>query len=517
MVKESKKLLTVIIVITLIVLAASYVLGRTHKGVEVALPRALASYNDGNISDLSMVFKHRIHVDPFNLISTLIFIGAIIHTFIAGYFTQLSRKIEKEHRQEIESRRQTATQKPYVNAKDDVSFLATVFHFLGEIEVIFALWAIPLGISMALFYNWSTLENYLNHSVNYLEAIFVVVIMAIASTRPVIKFAENILAFFAQFGNKTPGAWWISILILAPMIGSFITEPAAMTIGALLLSRHIYRLNPSKKLAYATIGLLFVNVSVGGTFSHFAAPPILMVADAWNLDFWHVNMNYGWQALTGILVSTSVYYLIFRKEFQQLSKNAQLLAQSREKNFHAMEEPIPFWVSFVHILFLAWTVFNLHNISLFVGGFLFFIAFMEATGHFQDTLMIRRPLLVGLFLAGLVIHGTLQQWWLEPLLSSLGEIPLFLGATILTAFNDNAAITYLASLVPAIKASPELQHAVLSGALAGGGLTVIANAPNPAGRALLNEYFENGLSPLGLFLGALIPTVFVCLSFTLLS
>ena len=55
---------------------------------------------------------------------------------------------------------------------------------------------------------------------------------------------------------------------------------------------------------------------------------------------------------------------------------------------------------------------------------------------------------MGFFLAGLVIHGGLQGWWIGPVLRSLAENPLFLGSTLLTAFNDNALITYLATLVP---------------------------------------------------------------------
>ena len=82
---------------------------------------------------------------------------------------------------------------------------------------------------------------------------------------------------------------------------------------------------------------------------------------------------------------------------------------------------------------------------------------------------------------------------------------MFLGATILTAFNDNALITYLATLAPNL--GDALKIAVLEGAVLGGGLTVIANAPNPAGQALLSRFFDDSVSPLGLFLGAIGPTV----------
>jgi hypothetical protein len=113
----------------------------------------------------------------------------------------------------------------------------------------------------------------------------------------------------------------------------------------------------------------------------------------------------------------------------------------------------------------------------------------------------------------LVVHGGLQGWWIEPVLSRLGELPLMLGATALTAFNDNAAITYLATLVPNF--SDNLKIAVVSGAIAGGGLTVIANAPNPAGQSLLQKFFPGGIAPGGLFLAALAPTVVMLILFAL--
>ncbi|NJM38721.1 MAG: hypothetical protein HC845_13110 [Akkermansiaceae bacterium] len=122
---------------------------------------------------------------------------------------------------------------------------------------------------------------------------------------------------------------------------------------------------------------------------------------------------------------------------------------------------------------------------------------------------MRGPILVGFFLAGLVIHGGLQAWWLSPIISSLGEWPLFIGSTILTSFNDNAAITFLASQVEGL--SPQLKYAVLAGAITGGGLTVIANAPNPAGQALLGRFFGSGVSPVKLMLAALLPTIIAAL------
>ena len=170
-------------------------------------------------------------------------------------------------------------------------------------------------------------------------------------------------------------------------------------------------------------------------------------------------------------------------------------------------------MTLVHVLFLTWTVVNAHYPALFIGGFLIFLGFARATPMYQSRFEIRTPLLVGFFLAGLVIHGGLQGWWIAPVLASLTDSALFGAATFLTAFNDNALVTYLATLVPNL--GDPLKHAVVEGAVTGGGLTVIANAPNPAGQALLSRYFNGAVSPLGLLLGALLPTAVAAAAFRL--
>lgn len=431
------------------------------------------------------VLWERIAENPFNLFASLIFLCAIIHTFIAPKFIKLSHAV------------------PPVSPKNFAK--KTLFHFLGEIEIIFGLWMIPLAIGIFLFFDWHAVLAHFN-SVNYVEPLFIVVIMSIASSRPVLAFAETCLGVIASLGKKSPQAWWLSILIVGPLLGSFITEPAAITICSLLLAEHFYDLNPSPRFRYATLGLLFVNISVGGTLTHFAAPPILMVANQWNWNFQYMLTHFGIQAIVGILVTTLIYAILFKREFREL-KNIST---------HKKNKKIPFFVTSAHLFFLAWTVLTIHAPALFIFGFLFFFAFTKITAVYQNKLNFKNPVLVGFFLAGLVTHGSLQQWWIEPVLGNLNEFSLFAGSSILTAFNDNAAITYLASLVPQIASDPALQHAVVCGAVTGGGLTIIANAPNPAGQSILQKYFSEGISPLKLFLGALTPTLILALCFNLL-
>jgi Na+/H+ antiporter NhaD/arsenite permease-like protein len=264
------------------------------------------------------------------------------------------------------------------------------------------------------------------------------------------------------------------------------------------------------------LGLLFVNVSVGGTFTHFAAPPVLMVAGPWGWDLAYMFTHFGWKALVGILAATAIYYAVFRGEFRALeaTKAARTSNDGKPSDKTSRPEPVPAWITVVQLGFMAVTVYVAHYPALFIGTFLFFLAFSQATAHHQSKLDLKPPLLVGFFLAGLVIHGGLQAWWIAPVLSGLGEIPLFLCATLLTAVNDNAAITYLATLVPGFTES--LKYAVVAGAVAGGGLTVIANAPNPAGQAILQRFFPEGVSPLRLCLGALTPTLVMVAAFMLL-
>ena len=471
----------------------------------VTFPMDLTNYEDPLTGGVIEVLKSRARLDPFNVVATVIFILAVLHTFATGKIRHWGHVVEERHRAKLKFQAKTRDSDDD-GQPDEVSFGGQVLHFLGEVEAVFGIWALVLGAAIVWFKGLDTAVHYIANTVNFTEPMFVVVIMALASTRPVVRLAEQSLRLVASLGGGRPVAWWFSILTVAPLLGSFITEPAAMTIAALLLGKQFYDLKPSLKLMYATLGLLFVNISIGGTMTHFAAPPVLMVAHAWGWDMAYMFTHFGWHAVSGIVISNVVYFLAFRQEL--------LALKPADRSGERVEEPVPVWVTLVHLVFLGYTVWAAHHPVLFVGGFLFYLAFAQATAHHQSKIELRSPMLVGFFLAGLVIHGGLQAWWIQPVLGSLGELPLFFGATILTAFNDNALITYLATLVPGF--SEELKYAVVAGAVTGGGLTVIANAPNPAGQSILQRYFPEGVSPLGLLLGALVPTLIVVFSFMVL-
>jgi hypothetical protein len=467
---------------------------------ESLFPLPLDAYVRPASGSLLDILASRVAQQPINLLATGIFLLAILHTFFANTFRRKAHQVQ--HAFDDECRARGEAPRP--------SVMAEFLHFLGEVEVVFGLWVLVLLAAITAVMDWTTATTYITETVHYTEPMFVVVIMAMAATRPIVGFAQAGLSRLASFGGSTPAAWWFTILSVGPLLGSFITEPAAMTICAMLLGRQFYALQPTRRLRYATLGLLFVNISIGGTLTHFAAPPVLMVARPWDWSLGYMAMHFGWKAALAIVASNLIYFAVFRKELQALETAA---AVTTVDDGDKVPET-PWAITAVHLAFLAFVVVEAHYPPLFIGAFLFFLGFARATTHYQSAIDLKPPLLVGFFLGGLVTHGGLQGWWIGPMLNGLSEQPLFWSATVLTAFNDNALITYLATLVPDL--SETLKFAVVAGAVTGGGLTVIANAPNPAGQAILGKYFPNGVSPLWLAASAVVPTLIAAACFHIL-
>ena len=409
-------------------------------------------------------------------IAAAIFALAILHTFSTKFFERLAH-VRPAH--------------------------AGMWHLLGEVEVVFGFWAMVLVLAIALFLGTHTATQYVDTR-NYTEPMFVFAIMVVAGSRAILELARDAVSVLAR-ALPVPGAasGYFVTLAAVPLLGSFITEPAAMTLAALMLGEQVYRQGVSRKLMYATLGVLFVNISIGGTLTPFAAPPVLMVASKWNWDIWHMLTQFGWKAALAVFINALAVTLLFRRELCALRGTRDGPAR-----------PLPRWVTLVHVLFLAGVVVFAHHPAVFLGLLLFFMGFAMAYPQFQDRLMLREGLLVAFFLAGLVVLGGQQQWWLEPLLRGMSDTTVYYGATALTAVTDNAALTYLASTVDGL--SDEFKYSVVTGAVTGGGLTVIANAPNPAGFSILRRHFDQGaIHPLGLLAAALLPTVVAILAFRL--
>ena len=406
---------------------------------------------------------------PIEIIAAVVFAIALLHTFSAPLFLRLAHR-SKRHE--------------------------GLLHLLGEVEVVFGFWAAILLLLMAFAASGDAALGYAE-SRNYTEPAFVFVVMVIAASLPVLTAVMRLvdrLAAWLPVADRTAKAWLC--LALVPLAGSLITEPAAMTIAAMMLAPQVFHRGTPERLKYLALGVLFVNISIGGTLTSYAAPPVLMVAATWGWDSAFMLKMFGWKAALAVLINATAVTWLLRPHLH----SGDVMSHGDSAR------PMSSTVIAVHLLFLAAIVLFAHHPIIFLGLFLFFLGYTQAYKAHQSRLIIKEALLVGFFLAGLVVLGGMQQWWLQPIVSRLEPRVLFFGALALTAVTDNAALTYLGSLIDGISA--QAQYMLVAGAVAGGGLTVIANAPNPAGVALLRGGFNNGaVSMPGLLAGALAPTV----------
>ena len=380
---------------------------------------------------------------------------------------------------------------------------AGAFHLLGEVEAVFGFWAMVLIVCMFALSGRTAALDYLDTR-EFTEPMFVFAVMVIAASRPIVEVAAALVRGVARL-LPLPQALslFLCLLGLVPLLGSLITEPAAMTLAAMLLRDRFFAAGLSTRLKYAIVGVLFVNVSIGGTLTPFAAPPVLMVAAKWGWDTTFMLSMFGWKAALAVAVNAVALTTVFRRE---------LLAIAAPEPVAEAGVATPRLVTLVSLQFLAGVVVFAHHAEMYLGLFIFFLGFAHAYPQFQERLILREAFLVAFFLAGLVVLGGQQQWWLKPLLLSMSETQVFFGAVALTAVTDNAALTYLGSLVDGLSAS--FKYALVAGAVAGGGLTIIANAPNPAGFSILKQFFAGeSIAPQGLLLAALPPTLVAVVAF----
>ena len=409
-------------------------------------------------------------------VASFIFAIAILHTFSVKFFKSLAHKYSKHKK---------------------------ILHMLGEVEIVFGFWAIILVLFFFISSGKNDVVNYLNNQ-SYVEPLFVFAIMVIAASKPILDFSLTCVKQISKLLpiNHSLRLFFVTMSFV-PLLGSFITEPAAMTLGALILKEHFYSKNISNKFKYGIIGALFVNVSIGGAMTPFAAPPILMVAAKWNWDLMFMLNTFAWRTALAVFTNSLILTIIFRKELIKI------------KNLNIKQNNTPFFILFIHLILLIGLIFFVHDLIIFLGIFVIFLGIASSYDQFQNKLILKEAFLVSLFLTGLVILGGQQKWWLQPLLNKLSPDQIYYAATALTAITDNAALTYLGSLVDGL--SDQFKYALAAGAITGGGLTVIANAPNPAGYSILSKnFYGNTISPLYLFLAALGPTVIAIICYKII-
>jgi uncharacterized membrane protein len=426
--------------------------------------------------DDTIIQRQGFSLDPttIQIVAAVLFATAVIHTFSAAAFERLAHRYPAH---------------------------GGILHLLGEVEAVFGFWAMILIVFMGFTAGKEVAVGYIE-SRKFTEPLFVFAIMVIAGSRPILHFAAGaVRVVSAMIPLPRSVATYFVALALLPLLGSFITEPAAMTLGAFLLRDRFYAAGLSDRLKYATLGVLFVNVSIGGVLTPYAAPPVLMVAATWSWDLMFMITHFGWRSILAVLINATVVTMLFRRELMQITI-------VEDTDTRAM----PLAMVAIHIAFLVGVVVFAHHPPMFLGLFLFFLGFASAYERFQDRLILREGLLVAFFLAGLVVLGGQQQWWLQTLLSHMSSTAIYYGATALTAITDNAALTYLGSLASGL--SDEFKYSLVAGAVTGGGLTVIANAPNPAGYSILKSRFPDGeISALKLLLAALPATVVAIATF----
>lgn len=217
-------------------------------------------------------------------VAAAIFAIAVLHTFSAKLFERLAHRYPNHH---------------------------GVFHLLGEVEAVFGFWSIVLFAWMMFSEGFQPAVEYVDTR-NYTEPLFVFAIMVIAASRPVMESARGLVSAAARaLPLPASSARYFLLITLVPLLGSFITEPAAMTLAALMLLPY-FRGHTPTSFKYATIGALFVNVSIGGTLTHFAAPPVLMVAAKWQWDTVYMLTHFGWKSAIAVFLNGAVVTLLYR-------------------------------------------------------------------------------------------------------------------------------------------------------------------------------------------------------------
>ena len=177
-----------------------------------------------------------------DIIAAALFALALLHTFATKLFERLAHRHPRH---------------------------AGLWHLLGEVEVVFGFWAVVLVAVMAVAVGGKEAIAYAE-SRQYAEPLFVFVVMVIAASRPVLEAVQALVAGMARRAplHRAVAEVWLCFAFV-PLVGSLITEPAAMTLAALMLAPRVFQPGIPEPLEYGALGVLFVNISIGGTLTSF--------------------------------------------------------------------------------------------------------------------------------------------------------------------------------------------------------------------------------------------------------
>ena len=406
-----------------------------------------------------------------------------------------------QHRHDVAlDRRRAGRTRPSVQAE--------MLHFFGEVEVVFGLWSVPLMVAIVAVHGLGHRRRTTSTTPSTTpEPLFVVVIMALASTRPIVTLAERVLQRIARLGGAHAGArGGASILIVAPLLGSFITEPAAMTIAALLLARQFFDLDPSRDLRYATLG-----PAVRQRLDRRHADPLRRAARADGRG--PVGLGYAVHAEPLRLAGRRrdrrarpcCIPVFFRREFAALARRdgQSPMPSGRPDDATPGQRllPVPAWVTIVHLAFMAWTVREralpgaVHRrLPVLPRLRASHVAVSDASSTSRRRCWSASSWPASSSTAGCRAGG------LRRCSRACREERLVLGLDAADRVQRQRA-HHLSGDAGARLSATAFKVAVVEGAVTGGGLTVIANAPNPAGQALLGRFFDGAISPRKLLAG----------------
>lgn len=414
--------------------------------------------------------------------SGFIFLLAIIHTFLTPKLFFLSERFR--HKQLI-----------FTESSKKYYMLSELIGILSKVEIVFFVWAIPLFFLFWISEGFKLTITYFDTR-NYSFPIYIMTIVVLTTSKPIIDFADRILTFLAKLGPNTPKMWWWALLLGSPLIACLVKEPGAMIIGSTLLLRKFYYLTPSRSFRYATMGLLFSNISMGGLLTPVSSRAFMLVQSSLNWKPGFLLAQFSWKAFIAIILSTTIYYVIFRKEFDKLPSTV------RDRiNF---KYAIPWWISATHILFLAAILWIKPASVILAAFFVLFLLFHKMTVFYQNPLHLDKMALLGLFYTGVLIHGDLQGKWISLIMEKLPGLGVLIVSFILSACMDNSIAHYLAMNVTS--SSDCYRYLVVAGVTAAGGLTLLANSANLLGYTVLKTSFLS-ISFVKLFYYGLTPSL----------